>query len=85
MHPAVMNTTVDGEEAYATSDLLMPHPTKPGYWKIYGRVDDQIMHNTGQKVCSAFSIRSHYTHHCDRPTLDRWKRYSTKIRTLTVV
>ncbi|OBZ79958.1 L-aminoadipate-semialdehyde dehydrogenase large subunit [Grifola frondosa] len=48
--PCVLNTTIDGEEAYATSDLLVPHPTKPGYWKIYGRSDDQIMHNTGEKT-----------------------------------
>ena len=33
-----------------TSDLMEEHPTKPGYWKIYGRSDDQIMHSTGEKV-----------------------------------
>ncbi|CAL1699337.1 unnamed protein product [Somion occarium] len=48
--PAVFNTTVDGVDAYATNDLLSPHPTKPGYWKIFGRADDQIMHNTGEKT-----------------------------------
>ncbi|KAJ7325472.1 hypothetical protein DFH08DRAFT_886685 [Mycena albidolilacea] len=48
--PAVLNTQVGGIESYATSDLLMPHPTKPGYWKIFGRTDDQIMHNTGEKT-----------------------------------
>ncbi|EPS94433.1 hypothetical protein FOMPIDRAFT_1038850 [Fomitopsis schrenkii] len=48
--PGVVNTTVDGVEAYATSDLLKPHPTKPGYWKVFGRTDDQIMHNTGEKT-----------------------------------
>ncbi|KAF7349949.1 Acetyl-CoA synthetase-like protein [Mycena venus] len=31
--PAVLNTNVGGIGAYATSDLLLPHPTKPGYWK----------------------------------------------------
>ena len=41
---------IDGLDAYATSDLLAPHPTKPGYWRVHGRVDDQIMHNTGEKV-----------------------------------
>jgi hypothetical protein len=50
--PSVLNTKVKGVDAYATSDLLMPHPTKPGYWKVYGRLDDQIMHNTGEKVRS---------------------------------
>ena len=46
-----MNTVIDGVGAYATNDLLAPHPTQPGYWKIFGRADDQIMHSTGEKVC----------------------------------
>ena len=37
-------------DAYATSDLLVPHPTKPDLWKIYGRKDDQIMLSTGEKT-----------------------------------
>ncbi|KAJ7655842.1 hypothetical protein DFH06DRAFT_992336 [Mycena polygramma] len=48
--PAVLNMQIRGIDAYATSDLLLPHPTKPGYWKIYGRTDDQIIHNTGEKT-----------------------------------
>ncbi|EKM49937.1 uncharacterized protein PHACADRAFT_213717 [Phanerochaete carnosa HHB-10118-sp] len=48
--PCVENTEVDGVPAYATSDLLIPHPTKPGFWRIYGRKDDQIMHSTGEKA-----------------------------------
>ncbi|KAK0491291.1 hypothetical protein IW261DRAFT_1547429 [Armillaria novae-zelandiae] len=48
--PSVVNTAVDGTNAYATSDLFIPHPTKVGFWKIFGRTDDQIMHNTGEKV-----------------------------------
>ncbi|KAJ7870004.1 hypothetical protein B0H13DRAFT_2557202 [Mycena leptocephala] len=48
--PAVLNTKIEGIDAYATSDLLVPHPVKPGYWKVHGRADDQIMHNTGEKV-----------------------------------
>lgn len=48
--PAVINTKVDGDDAYATSDLVMPHPTKSGYWKVLGRTDDQIMHSTGEKT-----------------------------------
>lgn len=48
--PSVINLKVNGIDAYATSDLLMPHPTKPGYWRVFGRIDDQIMHNTGEKV-----------------------------------
>ncbi|KZT66300.1 acetyl-CoA synthetase-like protein [Daedalea quercina L-15889] len=46
----VVNTKVDGIDAYATSDLLVPHPTKPGFWRVFGRVDDQIMHSTGEKT-----------------------------------
>ncbi|KAJ7046114.1 hypothetical protein C8F04DRAFT_1322704 [Mycena alexandri] len=48
--PAVLNMQVGGIPSYATSDLILPHPTKPGYWKIFGRTDDQIMHNTGEKT-----------------------------------
>jgi hypothetical protein len=48
--PCVLNTQVGGTDAYATSDLLVPHPVKSGYWKVYGRADDQIVHNTGEKV-----------------------------------
>ncbi|KAJ7769931.1 hypothetical protein B0H16DRAFT_1516867 [Mycena metata] len=48
--PAVLNTKIRGIDAYATSDLLVPHPSKPGYWKVYGRTDDQIMHSTGEKT-----------------------------------
>jgi thioester reductase-like protein len=49
-HPVVFNTQVDGKDAYATSDLLLPHPTRPSLWKIYGRKDDQIMLSTGEKT-----------------------------------
>ncbi|KAJ6471946.1 hypothetical protein C8R45DRAFT_1013633 [Mycena sanguinolenta] len=48
--PSVLNSEVRGIKSYATSDLLIPHPTKPGYWRIFGRADDQIMHNTGEKT-----------------------------------
>ncbi|TFK52863.1 acetyl-CoA synthetase-like protein [Heliocybe sulcata] len=48
--PCVLNTQVNGVDGYATSDLLSPHPTEPGYWRIHGRTDDQIMHNTGEKT-----------------------------------
>ncbi|KAH9934352.1 uncharacterized protein B0H18DRAFT_556620 [Fomitopsis serialis] len=48
--PSVINTKMDGVDAYATSDLMIPHPTKRGFWKVHGRTDDQIMHNTGEKT-----------------------------------
>ena len=48
--PNVYNTKIDGIDAFATSDLLTPHPTKQGFWKVIGRTDDQIMHSTGEKT-----------------------------------
>ena len=63
MLPSVFNTTVNGVPAYATGDLLTPHPTKPNFWKIFGRLDDQIMHSTGEKVIgSLLSGTSSYLH-----------------------
>ncbi|KAK0480753.1 hypothetical protein IW261DRAFT_1685198 [Armillaria novae-zelandiae] len=47
---AVCNAQVEGRDAYSTSDLLEPHPTKEGFWRVFGRVDDQIMHSTGEKT-----------------------------------
>ncbi|KAK0203694.1 hypothetical protein DFS33DRAFT_1383956 [Desarmillaria ectypa] len=47
---AICNTRVKGQDAYATSNLLEPHPTKEGFWRVFGRVDDQIMHSTGEKT-----------------------------------
>ena len=47
---AVTNTTIDGVEAYATNDLVVPHPKRPGYWKLIGRRDDQIVLANGEKV-----------------------------------
>ncbi|KAF8890513.1 hypothetical protein CPB84DRAFT_1849102 [Gymnopilus junonius] len=49
-HPSVTNTKINGVDAYATSDLFIQHPQKPGYWKVYGRSDDQIMHSSGEKT-----------------------------------
>ncbi|EIN05387.1 acetyl-CoA synthetase-like protein [Punctularia strigosozonata HHB-11173 SS5] len=48
--PLVLNSKWEGIDAYATSDLLTPHPTKKGYWSVYGRTDDQIMLSTGEKT-----------------------------------
>lgn len=47
---SLVNAKVDGLDAFITSDLLSPHPTRPGYYCVYGRADDQIMHATGEKV-----------------------------------
>ncbi|KAJ4476520.1 hypothetical protein C8R41DRAFT_845764 [Lentinula lateritia] len=48
--PSVLNTIINGVEAYATSDLFVAHPTLPNYWRVFGRSDDQIIHNTGEKT-----------------------------------
>ncbi|KAF8520979.1 acetyl-CoA synthetase-like protein [Gautieria morchelliformis] len=48
--PAMYNTTINKRNAYAVGDLLVQHPTDPTRWKIYGRVDDQIMLSTGEKT-----------------------------------
>ncbi|TFY63805.1 hypothetical protein EVG20_g6168 [Dentipellis fragilis] len=48
--PSVLNSTIENEAVYATSDLLEAHPTIPGLWKVLGRTDDQIMHSTGEKT-----------------------------------
>ncbi|KAG6878149.1 hypothetical protein C0993_011567 [Termitomyces sp. T159_Od127] len=38
---------------YATSDLWRPHPTKNGLWKVVGRIDDVIVHSSGEKTVPA--------------------------------
>ncbi|KAG6918200.1 hypothetical protein DXG01_015989 [Tephrocybe rancida] len=42
--------TVKGQDAFSTGDLLAPHPSKTGHWKIIGRLDDQIMLLTGEVI-----------------------------------
>ncbi|KAI0739414.1 acetyl-CoA synthetase-like protein [Daedaleopsis nitida] len=44
------NTKVGDKDAYATSDLVVPHPSKPGLWKIIGRADEQIILSNGEKT-----------------------------------
>ncbi|TBU23410.1 acetyl-CoA synthetase-like protein [Dichomitus squalens] len=46
----VTNTKVGDQDAYATSDLAVPHPTQPGLWKIVGRADEQIILSNGEKT-----------------------------------
>ncbi|CCM06250.1 uncharacterized protein FIBRA_08499 [Fibroporia radiculosa] len=50
LHPRIINTKVGDTDAYATNDLIQPHPTKEGYWRVYGRTDDQIMLANGEKT-----------------------------------
>ncbi|KAH7886572.1 acetyl-CoA synthetase-like protein [Phlebopus sp. FC_14] len=44
------NCTYGGLPAYMTNDVLAPHPSKPGFWRVVGRADDQIMLLTGEKT-----------------------------------
>ncbi|KZP33066.1 putative nonribosomal peptide synthetase [Athelia psychrophila] len=37
-------------KGYATSDLWTPHPTKPGFWRIVGRLDDVIILASGENM-----------------------------------
>ncbi|QRV95194.1 acetyl-CoA synthetase-like protein [Ceratobasidium sp. AG-Ba] len=48
--PLIINTEIEGQPAYATKDLLVSHPTKPGLWKTIGRLDDQIVLANGEKI-----------------------------------
>ena len=48
--PAVINAKIDGVDAYISNDLITPHPTIHGYFKVVGRMDDQIIHSNGEKT-----------------------------------
>jgi hypothetical protein len=72
--PAHFNIEVDGKRGYATSDLIIPHPTKAGLWRVFGRADDQIMLSTGEKVRdisnSSHRPGAYAYYHRNRRTLD---------------
>ncbi|KAF9258540.1 hypothetical protein L218DRAFT_1004928 [Marasmius fiardii PR-910] len=44
--PHLTNVTIDGVDGYSNSDLVVPHPTKPGFWNLH----DQILHSSGKKT-----------------------------------
>ncbi|KAF5393077.1 hypothetical protein D9757_001269 [Collybiopsis confluens] len=46
----VVDAEIDGEPAYATRDLALAHPNKPGLYKLFGRINDQIMLSSGEFV-----------------------------------
>ncbi|KAG8783074.1 hypothetical protein FRC12_020140 [Ceratobasidium sp. 428] len=48
--PLILNCELDGQAAYATKDLMVPHPAKHGLWKTIGRLDDQIVLANGEKT-----------------------------------
>ncbi|KAJ7485841.1 hypothetical protein FB451DRAFT_1554646 [Mycena latifolia] len=47
---ALPNTEVDGVPAFDTKDIVQRHPTNPTLYRVYGRIDDQIMHSNGEKT-----------------------------------
>ena len=48
--PNVIDTNVDGIGGCLIKDIITPHPARKDLWRIIGRVDDQIMHSTGEKT-----------------------------------
>jgi acyl-coenzyme A synthetase/AMP-(fatty) acid ligase len=46
----VVDAELNGEPVYATGDLAVAHPNKPGHYKLLGRMRDQIMLSTGEFV-----------------------------------
>ncbi|KAJ7039814.1 hypothetical protein C8F04DRAFT_996222 [Mycena alexandri] len=47
---AVSNMEIDGFPAFDTKDIVQQHPTNPKLYRVYARVDDQIMHSNGEKT-----------------------------------
>ncbi|KAI0759226.1 acetyl-CoA synthetase-like protein [Trametes elegans] len=47
---SVVNANVNGQDAYATNDIVEPHPTEPGLWRLYGRIDEQVILSNGEKT-----------------------------------
>ncbi|KAJ7276812.1 acetyl-CoA synthetase-like protein [Mycena rebaudengoi] len=48
--PHALNTTHDNKLAFSVGDLLERHPSDPARWRVYGRIDDQIVLSTGENV-----------------------------------
>ncbi|KAI0087636.1 hypothetical protein BDY19DRAFT_994946 [Irpex rosettiformis] len=46
--PAVINN--ENPRGFLTSDLWLPHPSRPDLWKIGGRLDDTVVLSNGEKV-----------------------------------
>ncbi|KAJ6617577.1 putative aminoadipate reductase [Mycena sp. CBHHK59/15] len=44
---------LDDVRGYSTSDLWINHPVKKHLWKIIGRIDDVIVHTSGEKTVPA--------------------------------
>ncbi|KAJ6525738.1 hypothetical protein B0H19DRAFT_590026 [Mycena capillaripes] len=48
--PTQTNTVHNDVLAFATKDLLLPHPEKPDFWKYACRMDDQETLSNGMKI-----------------------------------
>ena len=48
--PNVIDTNINGVDGCLIRDIIEPHPSRSGLWKVVGRVDDQIMHSNGEKT-----------------------------------
>ena len=46
----MINTKIGDQDAYATSDIVVPHPTRPDLWKIVARADEVIILPNGEKT-----------------------------------
>ncbi|KAF8896177.1 hypothetical protein BD779DRAFT_1608500 [Infundibulicybe gibba] len=55
--PSVEN--IPDVKGYATADIWQRHPTKSHLWKIVGRVDDVIIHSSGEKTRAVMFGREH--------------------------
>ncbi|KAF7350260.1 NRPS-like enzyme [Mycena venus] len=50
-HPlALSNMEIDGAPACDTRDIVQRHPSNSELYRLYGRIDDQIMHSNGEKT-----------------------------------
>ncbi|KAJ3924482.1 MAG: hypothetical protein NXY57DRAFT_326732 [Lentinula lateritia] len=77
--PPVINHICNDRPAYATGDLLIPHPLRTGYWKFLGRKDAQVMLSNGhvvgfntqtkEQICEHYMITSAVVFGQGRPHL----------------
>ncbi|KAF7333965.1 Non-canonical non-ribosomal peptide synthetase FUB8 [Mycena sanguinolenta] len=49
-HHRAMIDNLEDVKGYATSDLCVNHPEKKHLWRLVGRLDDVIMHSSGEKT-----------------------------------
>jgi long-subunit acyl-CoA synthetase (AMP-forming) len=47
---SLCNTKIKGVKAFDTGDLIERHPRKKDLWRVYGRVEDQIVLQSGLRT-----------------------------------